>query len=109
MPKSDRCDVCAEFNLISNPYNEDDALRYENHRQGKISTKNERDKDRMKSINELNTSIDICYDLQDVFTLLRASIGSFYYRRKLRVYNLTAHCSKNKNGYCAVWSEAVSG
>ena len=48
VPKSDQCDVCEEFNLISKPFNEDDALRYEDHMQGKISTKTKETKTEWK-------------------------------------------------------------
>ena len=41
----------------------------------------------------------------------KAEISSFFYKRKLNVYNLTAHVKSNKTikKYCVVWPEVTSG
>ena len=70
----------------------------------KLSTKSERDKDR-----KLKDGAVVCFDMQNFLTCPRANISSFFYRRKFNVYNLTAHCSLDKQAYCAFWGENVSG
>ena len=50
----------------------------------------------------------VVFDLENVITLLKADVGSFFYKRKLTLYNLTAMTS-SKQGYCAIWTECVSG
>lgn len=104
-PKKDQCDRCVAFNNSKSPTDGEKKL-YENHRKANELAKLERDNDRK---NQDDTIAVICYDLQNVFALPRANVSSFYYRRKFSVYNLTAHCSKNKITYCALWNEALSG
>ena len=41
-------------------------------------------------------------------TLPKADVSSFFYKRKLSLYNLTAQTSTNQ-GYCAIWTEITSG
>ena len=106
-PKSDRCDQCEAFKQNRTPGVEDTA-RHDKHIQSKNETRSERDNDR--SVDAADTAV-ICFDLQNVIPLPRANISSFYYRRKLNVYNLTAHVAINseKKGYCAVWNEGMCG
>lgn len=105
-PKKDRCDLCEE-NKMRKANNQgicsDFQEKYEKHMASKLATKEERAKDRSGQ----DTVISI--DLQNVIALPRANISSFFYKRKLNVYNLTAHCSKSKKGHCCIWSEATSG
>lgn len=64
----------------------------------------ERQKDR-----EDKDTLTVCFDLQNVISCPRAKISSFFYKRKLNMYNFTAHFSQTKKGYCALWTEAMSG
>ena len=43
-----------------------------------------------------------------MITLSKKDVGSFYYKRKLTLYNLTAFKS-SKHAYCAMWTELTSG
>ena len=65
----------------------------------------EKEKDKM---NKEATSLLVVCDLENVITLPRAEVGSFSYKRKLIIYNLTAITSE-KQGYCTIWTEAMSG
>ena len=102
-PKKDRCDTCEAMNIASNPTDEE-KQNYEKHLRGKEETKTERDKDR-KDKNKFT----VCFDLQNVFALLTAEVSNFFYKRKLNVYHMTAHCSANKKGYGALWHEGQNG
>ena len=55
----------------------------------------------------------VCFDLQNLITCPKVDldISSFFYRRKMNVYNLTARVSINgkKQAYCAIWSECHTG
>ena len=42
------------------------------------------------------------------FHVPKTEFGSFFYKRKLTMYNLIAMTS-SKRGYCATWTEAISG
>lgn len=83
-------------------------VKYDQHMKDKIETRDERDKD-WKLVED--TKAVICFDLKNVITCPRANISNFLYKRKLNVYNLTAHCaiSKKKTAYPAVWPERVAG
>lgn len=53
----------------------------------------------------------MCFDLQNVLTCPKGDVKIFFYKRKLNVYNMTAHLSFNntKTVYCTIWSEALQG
>ena len=51
----------------------------------------------------------LCFDLQNVLTVPKAEISTFFYLRKLSVYNMTAHLSSDKAIYCIIWYESLSG
>ena len=73
------------------------------HIQSKVRTKMERDNDRTSE------KAVLCFDLENVSTCPRANISIFFYKRKLNVYNLTAHMSLNKRIYTAIWVEHQTG
>ena len=75
------------------------------HLAGKNEMRKEKEKDKM---NKEATSLLVVCDLENVITMPRADVGSFSYKRKLIMYNLTAITSK-KQGYCIIWTEAMSG
>ena len=53
-------------------------------------------------------SLMVVFDLENVITLPKSEGGSFFYKRKLNLYNLTVMTS-SKQGYCALWTECMSG
>ena len=108
MPKKDRCDLCMEYEAQSSNNKLTRSLqdKYETHKKDKTETKTERDNDRKTNV---ETEAVICFDLQNVLTCPRANVSSFFYRRKLNVYNLTAHCSLDKKAYNAIWPECTAG
>ena len=70
----------------------------------KTQTKSERDTDRNNV-----AKVVVCFDLQNVIMCPRVDISNFVYKRKLNVFNLTAHCSRKKRSYNAIWSEYCAG
>lgn len=102
-PKTDRCDKCEEKENNHSPTPEE-IVRYDSHEKGKEETRAERNRDR-----ENGDAFVVCFDLENVFALPRANVGTFFYKRKLNTYNMTAHCSVNKKGYGAIWHEGQSG
>ena len=103
VPKKDRCDTC-EAMKIQNNQTDQKQQSFEDHLRGKEETKIERDIDRKD-----NTKFTVCFDLQNVFALPTAEVSNFFYKRKLNVYFMTAHCSADKRGYGAMWHEGQSG
>ena len=102
-PKSDRCDRCEEFKNIKEP-TEEETQKHTTHRASRRETEDERNADR----NNKNAFV-VCFDMENVFALPRANISSFFYKRKLNVYHMTAHCSVDKSSYGGLWHEAHNG
>lgn len=105
-PRKDQCDLCYQYkNLEPTP-------KFLEHTRSKIETHEERTKDlgliENKTYENNNTCV-VTFDLEKVFPLPKAVVSSFYYKRKLTCYNLTAHSSLNDKTYCAVWDESMSG
>ena len=71
----------------------------------KVAMKKGKEMDKM---NKEVTSLLVVFDHENVITLPKAEVGSFFYKRKLTMYNLTAITSE-KQGYCTIWTEAMSG
>ena len=49
-----------------------------------------------------------CFDLEKVLNCLHGEVSSFYYHRKLSVYNLTVYDLGTGDGSCYVWPEVVA-
>ena len=105
-PKKDKCDMCEEHKIKSkhNTLSPEDDKKYKLHMADKTQTKSERDTDRNNV-----AKVVVCFDLQNVITCPRVDISNFFYKRKLSVFNLTAHCSRKKRSYNAIWSEYCAG
>ena len=105
-PKKDKCDVCEEHKIKSkhNTLSPEFDRTHKQHIDDKIQTKSERDTDR-KNVAE----VVVCFDLQNVLTCPRVDISNFFYKRKLNVFSLTAHCSHKKRAYNAVCGEHCAG
>ena len=105
IPKKDRCDLCEEFKNCSKTRTVSSELqtKYEKHVENKKCAKIERDKDRQSQ------EAVLCFDMQNVISCPRANISNFFYKRKLNMYNLTAHFSLNKGAYNAMWPETMAG
>lgn len=104
--KSDRCDLCEEYKISTsqNIVTDELILRYKKHVVEKNAMRENRKKDR-----EGNAVPVLCFDLQNVIACPRAEISSFFYKRKLNTYNMTAHFSESKTIYCALWTEVTAG
>ena len=104
-PKKDRCDRCEEYKVKRDSrvtLNEAEELCHNEHLIEKHLMREERNFDRK------NGQWVLCFDLENVITLPKAEISSFFYKRKLTVYNMTGHLS-NKQGYCSIWKESTAG
>lgn len=107
-PKKDLCDLCEEFKVLEKTKNtvQSKISEYEDHLMQKDSIRLEREEDKMYG--DIKTAV-ICFDLENVINLPKTNIGYAFYKRKLNVYNLTAHSSIGNQVYCAVWNETLIG
>jgi len=106
MPKADRCDLCEEFRVmqLNKITNGEIADNYKKHIAEKTCMRQERNDDRQNK-----SRFVVCFDLENVISLPKAGTSNFFYKRKLNLYNLTAHVSATGQAYCAVWPETLSG
>lgn len=108
-PKKDQCDRCLLYKNCKENISQAEQKIYDTHKNENRLLKCERDIDRN---NMNNSTLIICFDMQSVFSLPKGFGSSFYYKRKLNVFNLTVTvCMKEKPNltYCAIWNEAHSG
>lgn len=108
-PKKDQCDVCHRKKVLEaagHEISQADQQLFQNHESMKKETKTERDLDR--AMNDGSRAV-VSIDLENVFAFPKCNVSSAFYKRKLTVYNMTAHCDINKKGYCTIWNEAVAG
>ena len=106
--KSDRCDRCEEMKVKNQeqiPITDAKLSEHEKHLSEKLFMREEKKCDKA---NTNPSSLLIVFDLEKVITLPEAEVSSFFYKRKLTMYNLTAQ-TNHKKGYCAIWTEVTSG
>lgn len=109
VPKKDRCDTCEEYRVLEAGSKDIPPIKiteHDKHLQDKLLTKQERDKDR--TLLDRQQAV-ISFDMQNVITCPRSNISNFFYKRKLNMFNLTAHCNIDCVGYNVVWNETFAG
>lgn len=108
VPKTDRCEKCEEIKIKSKEnitISLDEKNAHDRHIAEKLAMRAEKNRDKLI---DGEKSLLVVFDLENVITLPKAEVGSFFYKRKLTLYNLTAMTS-TKQGYCALWTECMSG
>ncbi|CAG9825728.1 unnamed protein product [Phaedon cochleariae] len=110
-PKKDRCDKCEEFKAKKDVATDEEKFEQEEHLRRKEAGYIERNKDRelKKIVEDGEQTAVITFDLQNVYTLPKIGVKNFYYKCKLNVYNLTAHCNINNQVYNCIWHECNGG
>jgi len=101
VPKKDQCDLCTEYR---NTAGKSPALesKYRQHcdqknlaRQAKQTAKEAAAADQ--------TCMAICFDLQKVLNCPHGETSSYYYHRKLSLYNLSVYSLGTRHAYCYLW------
>ncbi|CAG9823884.1 unnamed protein product [Phaedon cochleariae] len=107
-PKNDRCDFCAKYDEYPVGTEKDYMTpEYDAH----IIAKNQA---RLRMLEDSNKSKNdrmfkcFTFDLQQVLLAPYSNVKSFYYKRKLCVYNLTIYDHGAGRGYCYVWDETIA-
>ena len=108
IPKTDRCKKFEEIK-IKKSQNISISIEEKNlhdlHVAEELAVREKKNKDKL--ITNENCLL-VVFDLENLITLPKADIGSYCYKRKLTLYNLTPMTS-SKQGYCAIWTECMSG
>ena len=74
-----------------------------------VQMKTETREQRLHDVTNSTPSKLVLFDLENIFSLPRTAVSLAFYRRKLKVYNLTAIVKRTKKGYCSAWPKNVSG
>lgn len=109
IPKKDQCDICQEHmtKLAQNfVLRQQEVNVFETHMKEKEYARNEKQNDRDSKSEH---RVVVCFDMQRVLTCPQSSISVFYYSRKFSVFNLTGYDLNQRQGYCMLWHEGVSG
>lgn len=105
-PKKDQCDQCLSYTAIENP-TEDEREKHNEHLKRK-----EKAREYKALIKEQATdnpfTVASCFDLQKVLQCPHGEASSFYYKRKLSVYNLTFFDMASHDVQCYLWPEHIS-
>lgn len=108
IPKKDQCDLCSEHENQRklNKLTLDLDEKFKTHIKEKEHARSQKNID--KATVDKTTAI-ICFDLQRVLNIPQSNVSKAYYLQKLNVFNLTACDVANKQGYCVLWHEGMSG
>ena len=96
VPKTDGCERCEEMKIKTKEgINITNEELHDAHIVEKDSIRKEKKNDK-STIQE--NELSIVFDLENVINVPKAEVGSFFYKRKLNLFNLTAIAS-DKQGY----------
>ena len=108
IPKTHRCGKFEEIRLKKSQNTsisiEKNSL-HDLHIAEKLAMQKQKNKVKLITI---ENSLLVLFDLENVITLPKTNTGSFFYKRKFTLYNLTAMTS-SKQCYCAIWTECMLG
>ncbi|GFO46251.1 DNA repair protein rhp54 [Plakobranchus ocellatus] len=105
-PKKDQCDECQAYGNITEP-TEEQKEQQTAHLGRKERARSY--KDFLKSKAKENSHVSsACFDLQQILPCPHGQISSFFYKRKLSVYNLSVYDLATGDVFCNLWSEAIS-
>ena len=95
IPKIDRYEKCEEIKIKKNENisitNEENHLQ-DLHISEKLAMREKKDKDKLLIKDE--NYLLVVFDLENVITLPKADVRSFFYKRRMPLYNLIAMTSK---------------
>ena len=92
LPKTDRCEKCESVKLKKSEniaISKEEMQSHDLHIEEKLAMQKEKTKDKLNG----NENLLVVFDLENVINLPKAEVGSFFYKRKLTLYNLTAMTS----------------
>lgn len=106
MPKKDQCDDCVVFNNLPDDEKENARDAYNEHINNKNTARQLMNNDKEEA--EKNLEIHAAtFDLEKVLTMPRSESSSFFYKRKVSLYNFTIYDLVTREGFCFVWDETI--
>lgn len=107
IPKKDQCDQCtADKNKP--PTESQDRLTFAKHIQNKDVARSLKSEDKHQSSNSPSNIAAATFDFQKILNSPHGEVNSFYYMRKLSVYNFTVFDMGLKKAICYMWDETIA-
>ena len=107
-PKKDQCDTCIAFNNTKNP-TVDEKEAQNKHLQNKVKAREIKNEVKLKcSVTQENknpTCAAAAFDFEQILNSPHGESSSFYYKRKLGVYNFSLYDYKERDVFCFMWPE----
>lgn len=107
VPKKDQCDECLSFSN-KNQHTDEETLEQEKHLKRKEAAREHKNEIKDMAIRNPSTVSAACFDLQQVLQCPHGQASSFYYKRKLSVYNLTLYDLGTSDVFSYIWPENIS-
>lgn len=107
-PKKDQCDMCIAHKNRQSLATDEEKQEYESHISNKIMAREIKDNVKREAINSTDKT-GCCFDLQQILLCPHGNSSSFYYKRRLGIYNLTFYDFKRGDVYCFMWPENEGG
>ncbi|WAQ96145.1 LOW QUALITY PROTEIN: hypothetical protein MAR_028835 [Mya arenaria] len=110
VPSKDRCDLCSAFNDMNDEEKENNHETYRLHIANKEHARRQKEstKKRVEDGNE-DDLVGACFDLEQVLITPKGFESELFYKRRLGTYNFTIYQYGNRQGYCYLWNETISG
>ena len=105
-PKKDQCSICLGHDNDPMPSAESENM-YKIHLSNKVAARNIKSEAKAKAENRNEkSSTAAAFDMEQILLCPHGKSGTFYYRRRLGVYNLTVYDYKQGDVYCYMWPES---
>ncbi|KAH9641860.1 hypothetical protein HF086_011610 [Spodoptera exigua] len=107
IPKKDQCDQCTANK--NNPPNESqEQITFAKHIQNKNVARSLKAEDKHHSTNSPANIGAATFDFQKILNSPHGEVNSFYYMRKLSIYNFTVFDMGLKKAICYMWDETTA-
>ncbi|GFO41700.1 DNA repair protein rhp54 [Plakobranchus ocellatus] len=100
-PKKDQCEICASQR---NKATDEVQESFEEHLSNKLKAREIKEQEKLAAKTPFKTRC--AFDMEQILLCPHGQSSSFYYKRRLGVYNFTTYDYKNGDGLCYVWPES---
>lgn len=102
------CDECTSFNNLNDTEKRMAKTDFDFHIAMKTKAREIKEMDKNAALESYGKIVAAVFDFQKVLTTPNGDVSTFYYSRKLSVYNFTVFDLACKTANCYVWDETVA-
>ncbi|GFN84277.1 DNA repair protein rhp54 [Plakobranchus ocellatus] len=99
--KKDQCEICTSQR---NNATDEEKESFEEHLSNKLKAREIKEQEKLAAKTPFRTSC--AFDMEQILLCPHGQSSSFYYKRRLGVYNFTTYDYKNGDGLCHMWPES---